>query len=123
VFLNNRYLDPTLGRFISVDPLVNMTHDAYGYGNNNPTTYSDPSGLIPCFGVCDFLKGVGGAFVDTGKGLVTTVTHPSRILQNIRAQQAASVAVTRPRYSTLWRPEGCRLLAWPRGQQRRRNVE
>jgi hypothetical protein len=46
-FLNNRYHDPTLGRFISVDPLVSQTHDAYGYGHNNPTSYSDPSGLEP----------------------------------------------------------------------------
>jgi hypothetical protein len=38
-------LDPTLGRFISVDPLVNKTHDAYGYGRNNPMTFTDPSGL------------------------------------------------------------------------------
>jgi RHS repeat-associated protein len=44
-YLNNRYHDPTLGRFISVDPIVGLTHDAYGYGNGNPTTYSDPSGL------------------------------------------------------------------------------
>jgi hypothetical protein len=51
VFLNNRYHDPTLGRFISVDPLVNVTHDAYGYGHNNPTRYSDPTGLEPGCGL------------------------------------------------------------------------
>jgi RHS repeat-associated protein len=44
-YLNARYLDPALGRFISVDPLVDVTRDAYGYGNNNPITYSDPTGL------------------------------------------------------------------------------
>ena len=47
-YLNNRYYDPTLGRFASVDPLVAITRDAYGYGNNNPIAYSDPSGLAPC---------------------------------------------------------------------------
>jgi hypothetical protein len=46
-YLNNRYHDPTLGRFISVDPLVAKTRDAYGYGHNNPTSYADPSGLDP----------------------------------------------------------------------------
>jgi hypothetical protein len=30
---------------VSVDPLVDKTHDAYGYGNNSPVTYIDPSGL------------------------------------------------------------------------------
>ena len=44
-FLYNRYHDPVLGRFISVDPLIDKTRDAYGYGNNNPITYSDPTGL------------------------------------------------------------------------------
>ena len=46
--LNNRYYDPTVGVFISVDPLVTQTGTAYLYGNANPTTYSDPSGLDPC---------------------------------------------------------------------------
>ena len=44
-YLNNRYHDPTLGRLVSVDPLVSVTRDPYGYGNNNPITYSDPTGL------------------------------------------------------------------------------
>jgi hypothetical protein len=30
VFLHNRYHDPTLGRFISVDPLAATTGSAYG---------------------------------------------------------------------------------------------
>jgi hypothetical protein len=62
VFLNNRYHDPTLGRFISVDPLVaTVTRDAYGYGNNNPTTYSDPSGLCKTNsdGICQSGEGSG----------------------------------------------------------------
>jgi RHS repeat-associated protein len=45
VFLNNRYLDPVLGRFVSVDPLIDLTRDAYGYARNNPISLSDPSGL------------------------------------------------------------------------------
>jgi hypothetical protein len=48
VFLNNRYLDPVLGRFITVDPLVAKTGDAYGYAGNSPITMSDPTGLEPC---------------------------------------------------------------------------
>ncbi|MEZ5295607.1 MAG: RHS repeat-associated core domain-containing protein [Ilumatobacteraceae bacterium] len=45
--LNNRYHDPTLGSFLSVDPLVAQTGDPYVYGAANPTTYSDPDGLDP----------------------------------------------------------------------------
>ena len=43
--LNNRYYDPTVGVFISVDPLVSATGNPYLYAGGNPTTRSDPSGL------------------------------------------------------------------------------
>ena len=48
VYLNNRYMDPQLGHFISVDPLVGKTGMPYLYGDGNPATFSDPSGL--CIG-------------------------------------------------------------------------
>lgn len=44
-----RYYDPTTGRFISVDPVMDLADpqqwQGYAYANNNPVTYSDPSGL------------------------------------------------------------------------------
>jgi RHS repeat-associated protein len=49
--LNARMYDPTLGAFISVDPLVAMTRLPYAYTNGNPITFSDPSGLEP-WGPC-----------------------------------------------------------------------
>lgn len=46
-----REYDPVIGRFISVDPVVNFTDpqqwNAYAYSNNSPATFSDPTGLIP----------------------------------------------------------------------------
>jgi len=44
-YLDNRYYDPDLGVFLSVDPLVATTGTPYLYANANPTTLSDPSGL------------------------------------------------------------------------------
>jgi RHS repeat-associated protein len=45
-----RYYDPSLGQFISADPLTNTsdneTLDAYGYGAGNPVALGDPSGLM-----------------------------------------------------------------------------
>ena len=45
-----RYYDGVLGAFISVDPLLDLTDpqqwNGYAYANNNPTTWSDPTGLI-----------------------------------------------------------------------------
>lgn len=44
-----RQYDPALGQFISVDPLLEVDKhqslNGYSYGHNNPTTFSDPSGL------------------------------------------------------------------------------
>ncbi|MFI1585293.1 RHS repeat domain-containing protein [Embleya sp. NPDC020630] len=54
-----REYDPTLGRFISVDPLMDLTDSdqmhGYTYSNNSPVTLSDPSGLAYCGNVmaCD----------------------------------------------------------------------
>jgi len=47
LFLNNRHYDPTVGVFVSVDPLVTKTMQPYVYGSANPNTYSDPMGLEP----------------------------------------------------------------------------
>ncbi len=48
-YLNARYYDPVLSRFLSPDPLMNpgdpRTLDAYRYAENNPVSYTDASGL------------------------------------------------------------------------------
>ncbi|MFG1948717.1 RHS repeat-associated core domain-containing protein [Nonomuraea sp. NPDC048826] len=52
-----RAYDPATGRFLSVDPLLNMSTPqqwaAYTYADNNPTTLSDPSGLSPVYCLMD----------------------------------------------------------------------
>lgn len=49
-YLNARYYDAGTGIFISTDPLYDTgqpkTLNPYTYAGGNPTTYSDPSGLI-----------------------------------------------------------------------------
>jgi len=63
VHLGAREYDAATGRFISVDPVADVTSpqqmQGYSYANNNPTTLSDPSGLEPgswCTdGVCSLL--------------------------------------------------------------------
>jgi RHS repeat-associated protein len=48
--LGAREYDPALGRFISVDPLIDPADpqqmNGYAYANNSPATMSDPDGLI-----------------------------------------------------------------------------
>ncbi|MFJ2723072.1 restriction endonuclease fold toxin, partial [Streptomyces sp. NPDC087437] len=51
-----REYDPTIGRFLSVDPVFSLDQhqslNGYTYANNNPTTLSDPTGLCPK-DICD----------------------------------------------------------------------
>ncbi|WP_019853909.1 polymorphic toxin-type HINT domain-containing protein [Actinopolyspora mortivallis] len=72
--LGARQYDPDLGRFISVDPVMDLTDPqqmhGYTYGNNNPATYSDPSGkffipFVPNF-VFNFLNYVLNSMMDYG---------------------------------------------------------
>jgi RHS repeat-associated protein len=56
-YMQQRYYDPLLGRFLSVDPVtMHDTGDArhfnrYGYANNNPYAYVDPDGRLPFLAV------------------------------------------------------------------------
>jgi RHS repeat-associated protein len=45
VYLIHRYYDPETGQFLSVDPLVAATQQAYAYAANDPLDGTDPSGL------------------------------------------------------------------------------
>lgn len=48
--LGAREYDPSIGRFISVDPVMDLTDPqqmhGYAYANSSPLTWSDPTGLI-----------------------------------------------------------------------------
>ncbi len=49
--MNGRVYDPTLGRFLSADPIVQsqfnpQSLNRYSYVLNNPLSYTDPSGLL-----------------------------------------------------------------------------
>lgn len=55
-YMQQRYMDPQLGAFLSVDPVTayrsgDMRHfNAYAYAYNNPYTFNDPDGRC---GACD----------------------------------------------------------------------
>ncbi len=65
LFYQSRYYDPALGRFISPDTIVpnqyNPQHlNRYSYADNNPVTYSDPTGH---FKFKDFFRRFAGTIV------------------------------------------------------------
>jgi RHS repeat-associated protein len=47
IYLRSRYYDPSVGQFISTDPLTRITLDPYGYAGTNPIQITDPLGLSP----------------------------------------------------------------------------
>src|SRR5207247_2304839 len=53
-YLGARYYDPSIGRFLSPDPLADLANpqslNPYSYALNNPVTHADPSGLRACSG-------------------------------------------------------------------------
>lgn len=52
VNIGAREYDPVAGRFISIDPIIDVNDPqqmhGYAYGNNNPISFSDPDGLKSC---------------------------------------------------------------------------
>lgn len=64
-----RYYDPAIARFISVDPVMDLANpqqwQGYAYANNNPITWSDPTGLAP---MIDGQWGTARAAAATKKG-------------------------------------------------------
>ena len=48
VYLRARYYDPATGQFLTRDPLVGETREAYGYVNGNPLNATDPTGHNKC---------------------------------------------------------------------------
>ena len=80
--LDHRSYDADLNRFLSPDPIYQPynpgSFDAYSYANGNPTTSSDPSGLIPC-SVCGtfhrILTGVAAAGSGVGQFVVNSTVN------------------------------------------------
>ncbi|GAB3926320.1 RHS repeat-associated core domain-containing protein [Kribbella albertanoniae] len=75
VHLGAREYDPTIGKFISVDPQLDNTDpqslNAYVYGNNNPITFSDPDGMSWFSSIVESIKTVA-----------TTVTN--RVVETVK---------------------------------------
>src|SRR5262249_15454825 len=56
--MNGRIEDAVTGRFLSADPTISnpgntQSYNRYAYVYNNPLSFSDPSGFVPCNGRVD----------------------------------------------------------------------
>jgi RHS repeat-associated protein len=78
--LSRRFYDPTIGRFMQVDPLTELqeSQSVYQYGWNNPILQSDPNGDYPDGSGDDpFLiaRLVTTAFFDTKHAIINTAAR------------------------------------------------
>lgn len=83
-----RNYDPTTGRFLTIDPLLNpadpQSINGYTYADNNPTTKTDPTGLDPAMHGCDKADTAecrnyyyGGSWTDPAPGATTSSSNQS----------------------------------------------
>ena len=73
-YLRARYYDPLTGQFLTRDPAVATTMEPYAYAGNNPTNYTDPTGLYWGEGIVNKAKDTAsGAWDATGGKVVSGV--------------------------------------------------
>jgi RHS repeat-associated protein len=75
VHMNGRIYDPTLGRFLQVDPVVQdpsngQNYNRYTYVWNNPLAYTDPTGMIS---VKNLVRKIVGIYVSAYLGSSTNI--------------------------------------------------
>ena len=67
IYMNARYYDPSLGRFLQQDPnpgklvLPSSVVNSYIYALNNPISFIDPTGQSIFDSIADFFKSIGNA--------------------------------------------------------------
>ncbi|WP_323379750.1 ricin-type beta-trefoil lectin domain protein [Streptomyces alkaliphilus] len=68
--LGARLYDPAVGRFMSADPILDLSDpsqsNGYAYAHNNPVTHSDPTGLSISLSRAEKTGGVGGGRIERG---------------------------------------------------------
>ena len=75
-YLQSRYYDPSISRFINADQFASTGQDFLGYNmfaycNNNPVTGFDPTGLVNWGGIC---WGIGIGILAVGAMALTVAT-------------------------------------------------
>ncbi|MBM9439940.1 polymorphic toxin type 28 domain-containing protein [Actinacidiphila bryophytorum] len=98
--LGARQYDPTIGRFISLDPLFEATDDqllnGYGYTRDNPIGQADPTGLRP-LGACDGECGTGASDVSKPENVVANNVYKATHSKNwVNTHSVSGRAKDRP---------------------------
>ena len=77
IHMNGRVYDPSLGRFLSADPFIQFPASTqglnrYSYVNNNPLSFTDPSGYF----IGKIFKGIGRIVRGAGRALRGLAQNP-----------------------------------------------
>lgn len=98
-YLNARYYDPMIGRFLSPDPLMDpgdpRTLDPYRYADNNPIVFSDATGLSPaCVGLAaNKMTACWSAYASTKTTGTLQDSHKAVVASHGRLKLATAVMV------------------------------
>lgn len=127
--LNAREYDPSIGRFISIDPVFNggepQSWNGYAYANNAPITSSDPTGL-DWFG--DAWSGVVEGWIDVNTAPVVAINDLATAQNDVAASLFDSSHSTRVEFneyvdvtvnaahSVIWSPVSTPVGAWEEGK-------
>ncbi|WP_109672063.1 RHS repeat domain-containing protein [Dyadobacter jejuensis] len=85
--LSRRFYDPTIGRFMQVDPLSEKmpVWSPYSYGFNNPIIFVDPPGMAPTSRLNTHTSasaGGGGQYIQ----LIHIMASKTKVVQKIYSQ-------------------------------------
>ncbi|WP_240600227.1 RHS repeat-associated core domain-containing protein [Solilutibacter silvestris] len=82
-YMQQRYYDPTIGRFLSTDPVAadantGSLFNRYWYASNNPYRFTDPDGRCDNSpsSFCNFVKGIVLAVHDTIAPIANAIADP-----------------------------------------------
>ena len=92
-YLQSRYYDPAVGRFVSADSLVDIRSalgsNLYAYCLNNPSSMADDTGTLPFFAVTATIGAIVGAVV----GGVAAAKAGGNVLAGIGIGAAAGALI------------------------------
>jgi RHS repeat-associated protein len=80
-YLRARYYDPTTGQFLTRDPLVAVTGQAYAYADDDPANNADPTGL-DFLGIGHAVSSVAGWAYDNA-GTITMVAGAAALIPGV----------------------------------------
>jgi RHS repeat-associated protein len=91
-YMGARYYDPTLGRFMGVDPAEFQesaihSFNRYAYANHNPYRYIDPDGNFPI----DYITDIPFVVYDAGRVLGAGLAYAHGVLTGNEALQSAGL--------------------------------